>query len=763
MPHRATGMAKRAAATRASGIRTSRAFAGEGDGSRAIALNLAPLVAPYRTSDRLSLRIERLPPSAILSAGRNNGDNSWSLAFHELDHLAYLPPETVEHAHSLVLRVIDLEGGSTVAVLDVPVSPALRSSEAGDDADERKFASLTGDLLMRRPEQRSWAGERPFLARKGEARPSALPPPPSADGSAALTELRTRCERAEASLLEAGAEANRLREESARLRTAIAERDHALMRAGAHIEQTRESWRQDLETALSKAREAWESEEAARRAASEAGWKAEFARALSEAQGETDAARNAISLESLRLSEENAALTTEIAERDAALAQAHSSLEHAREEWRRETEAALSQAASAWRSGEASRLAAAEARWESRLADAIAESEAAQSRDAAELHALQQEMAGLRATLAERDASLAQAALAIEQTRERGRRDAQDALAKAEAVWKAEASARVAAAEARGKEETEQALSRARSEAEAAQRQDHIELAGLREELARLQRTLAEGAAASSATRSAIEEARERAQQELEAALSTERAAWLAEQTARLEAAEAQWREDAANALAHARAEAEGRERAQGLELHRLREKLTLLQGALADRDIELACARSAAEAQSRELRTQEPRTVLHPDRIGAMRMADWPEKKARSHLLRDILVAGVLGAAAIILYPHIAAYTPQFATLAGRTPATAAPPVAPPAVTAPPPAFVSRGVNVRSGPSTGEAIVLTLPRGAKVTTLERRGNWTLIRWTGTPGATPQQGWVYSTFLESAPATSQKPQAPKAD
>jgi hypothetical protein len=58
-------------------------FVSEGPG--AVALELAPLIAPYRKHGRLSLRVERLPPRARLSHGHDNGDRSWSLRPDELD------------------------------------------------------------------------------------------------------------------------------------------------------------------------------------------------------------------------------------------------------------------------------------------------------------------------------------------------------------------------------------------------------------------------------------------------------------------------------------------------------------------------------------------------------------------------------------------------------------------------------------------------------------------------------------------------------
>src|SRR5882672_5997114 len=66
-----------------------------------IALDLGPLVAPYRKHGRLSLRVERLPHRARLSRGHNNGDRSWSLMSDELEGLSYLPPKEAAGACTL--------------------------------------------------------------------------------------------------------------------------------------------------------------------------------------------------------------------------------------------------------------------------------------------------------------------------------------------------------------------------------------------------------------------------------------------------------------------------------------------------------------------------------------------------------------------------------------------------------------------------------------------------------------------------------------
>jgi len=98
-------------------------FAASSSSPRAIALDLASLIAPYRRRGRFTLRIENLPQGARLTAGRNNGDRTWSLALDELDELFYVPPEGLADDHVLGLRLIAREEGnaSTLALIELPM------------------------------------------------------------------------------------------------------------------------------------------------------------------------------------------------------------------------------------------------------------------------------------------------------------------------------------------------------------------------------------------------------------------------------------------------------------------------------------------------------------------------------------------------------------------------------------------------------------------------------------------------------------------
>src|SRR6185312_10118671 len=123
MAQRATGYAKTAAATKPARLRDSARASPKPAAApqRTIALPLAKLLTPHKKHGRLCLRVEQLPQLARLSAGRNNGDSSWSLAVDELEDLAYHPPEGMAEAHTLAIRIISLEGGSTLEMVDFPI------------------------------------------------------------------------------------------------------------------------------------------------------------------------------------------------------------------------------------------------------------------------------------------------------------------------------------------------------------------------------------------------------------------------------------------------------------------------------------------------------------------------------------------------------------------------------------------------------------------------------------------------------------------
>jgi hypothetical protein len=373
----------------------------------------------------------------------------------------------------------------------------------------------------------------------------------------------------------------------------------------------------------------------------------------------------------------------------------------------------------------------------------------------------------MQASLGNRESALAEARLALEQVRERAHQESEAALSKAESAWKAGEAARLAAAQAQWEQKTTKALeARIRSET-AHESSNAMELSRLREELAATKASLGNRESALAEAHLAVEQARERGQ-ESDAALSKVELAWKADEAARLAAAQAQWEEKSAIALAEATQRLEAAETAlkqarvraetphdsgNTVELRRLHQELAATQANLAYRERELAEARLALQ-QAREL--PETNIVLSPDRMGnaAGRLERQMDRPAKGHLMRDMIVVAALAISAIVFYPRIESFIPQIGTIFGDalTPAGVPQPV-PPKVAERPMTLVIHGANVRSGPSATADVVTTLQRGASVATIEQRGSWTLVRIAGEGGKTePQQGWVYSSFLEGAGA-----------
>ena len=89
-----------------------------------IPLDLGPLIAPYRHHKQLSVRIERMPQLSRLSAGRNNGDCTFSLKIEEILGLVYLPPPGANGSTiTLAIRIVNLDDdyATTLDLIDLPV------------------------------------------------------------------------------------------------------------------------------------------------------------------------------------------------------------------------------------------------------------------------------------------------------------------------------------------------------------------------------------------------------------------------------------------------------------------------------------------------------------------------------------------------------------------------------------------------------------------------------------------------------------------
>ncbi len=661
---------------------------------RGIPLDLRPLLSPYKGKGRLTLRVERMPRAARLSAGRNNGDNTWSLTLDELEDLEYLLPEGSTNAHTLALRVVSRDdvGASTLVVLDLPISPdANGSAPAENRRSTPKVAISSGDKIQVGLLRDELVKEADALAAR----------------ESDLADMRRRMERAEAEItLKDNALADALAARKAEIDTRIAA---LTAQAATDLERSRNTWQ----------------------------------------------------------AEQNDRITELAASEETRMARA-------RESWRREMQEAFSKTESSWKAGEAERLAAAEKRWQAQankaLADAQSAVDALRNESETEHRRLRDDLAQARAIVAERDAELTRMRSAIDAAHQREQQQLGAALSKAEAAetrrYKKSAGA-IAELTIRC-ERAEAVLADARSqlEAEARPGTDDAELRQVRDAFAATQATLAEREQDLVKASAAIEAAHQREQERTEAARSKAEVTWRANEAERLAAAERQWRGEHSKHLAEAKARYEAVElaladmrikaRQEGAATERLSNELAVLQSILNSRDIELARMRTTFEPDHQDtsdLITGRPRAAAE---------LDDGQKVIQSErsLVRDAVVVMGVVMTFFLIYFRVDAFLPEYLRITQPTIATegSVPAVGSTAPQKPAPApassmehdtaSVTRGVNLRAGPSTVADVIAALPLGVVVEKIEQRGNWTRVqtRGKGDPSK-PLQGWIYDSYM----------------
>ena len=600
-------------------------------------------------------------------------------------------------------------------------APDWNSDKPGLEAevDESHFAHITADIVARArdiqplmptsplavssgPEPRkskllsSSAG---LLVYKGEAKASVIEAPPT------QTSLQPHVVDEEDN--QADKALDRLRAELGVLKAALVDRESALAKAVLDLEQARASWQRERRDAESKG--------GARLSEAEAERREQSATSLTEARAQAEAARNEADAELRRLHDNFATLRSTLADRESALAKAVLDHEQARASWQRESQ----DAERAWKVAEGARLAEAEVKWREQAAIALtdmrAQAEAARNEADAELRRLHDESAALRSALADRESALAKAVLDLEQARAGWQRESQDA----ERAWKVAEGARLAEAEVKWREQAAIALTDMRAQAEAARNEADAEFRRLHDKSAALRTTLADRESALAKAVLVHEEARERARQDLEAALAQAKAREAGE-AQRLAAAEAGWRAQSQNALAEATARYQA---AEGM-LAQLRQQADRARsdavgGSIRSgepratfatkpnpREVESAPIRLPTR-EERRLETQASKIIIQPQRM-ASEMDSRPPRKGSS--FRDVIVVASIAVIAIFAYPRIEPFLPETwrsniaAILGGLAPS--------PNPTAQGSASVVSDVNLRVEPSTTAEIITTLPRG---------------------------------------------------
>jgi hypothetical protein len=221
--------------------------------------------------------------------------------------------------------------------------------------------------------------------------------------------------------------------------------------------------------------------------------------------------------------------------------------------------------------------------------------------------------------------------------------------------------------------------------------------------------------------------------------------------------------------LAKARTKTEG----DAVALHFLNEELTEVKAALAQRDAELAEAGAAGEQFHHRKSATEPAVEVGRLQLAERLLLGRSQEEApvaensaaqqraqdQGRMVRRLVGAGALLAVVVlaaIFYPRleeiVLGHGPEAALVASESEASAAPEIQ---VSSDAAHALSQRIvigvpiaNVRAGPSTATAVVMTLARGAEVLPVERRGSWVRIRMSAGDGTPEREGWIISSALK---------------
>jgi hypothetical protein len=579
-------------------------------------MRLSPLLQPHKAKGRLALRIERVPQLARLSRGRNNGDGSWSLASDELEGLEYLAAEEAGLPNLMMVRIIGLEqDGATLAVHEFRLtedddeSDTTAGSSAGDDGDY--LQRLNAELKTAKAALASRESE---LAELRRTAPTGGKSDLTAARAAWDAEMEKRLTDSAAGAAQSAERQARQwqQAEAERLAAAEAKWTEATVQAATLARAQAEA---QAATALAAAEARWKAAEAERLAAAEKQWREGPAnsRVQSELSPEGEEALQAARSQLTQAQKEVIQYEDDLrrtqhaleAVKDAAPKELAAAVARAEAEWKRGESERIAAAEAGWKRSEDDRLAAAEALWRSKaaadLAVVTARCESAEralaagadgqaARDA-ELNRMREERTALLAKFAESERAQSAA------SSESARKLVESALAEAKTAWQAEEAARLVAAE-----------NKWRAEAKAA---SDAALNRLRDDHAAVQAKQAESARAQSAA------AGEAVRQQIETALAAAKTAWKSEESGRLALAETTWRAES--------------KAAHDIELNRLRDENTALQGRIADHERVSAAASGDASRQQVETVLADARAAWKAEEAARLAAAEagWRAKSA--------------------------------------------------------------------------------------------------------------------------------------
>jgi len=324
--------------------------------SEGFLLDIEPLLSPYLQQGKLSIRIERLPPRSRLSKGRNNGDATFSLKPDDLDNLFFMPAEESDGSDvTLAVRVVKLDSDSatTLAVIDLPVSPAPESEQSARPSDSVAERPRNGERETNRNPAKLTVES---LRKKGKT--------PAENEQVEIHKLQRAFDVLTKSLAETEARAEHAERKAEDAEARIADYEAGGGGAVPDADRIRADVSQQYEQELAQLRHqldmvAGELEEAHKRALKEA--ETSHAR---EFEQSLEVAKKQLKKQLTKEFDDRVAKTLRGADENAL---AH--LEKERQNWESNAQTALSSARENWRSEEAQRQAAAKKAFEAELSD----------------------------------------------------------------------------------------------------------------------------------------------------------------------------------------------------------------------------------------------------------------------------------------------------------------------------------------------------------------------------------------------------------
>ena len=127
--------------TGVAGIPHLNLSAASGNEDTAIPLNISVSIDDVGGDEILTVTISNIPPGALLSAGTDNGDGTWTLTPNEVNNLSFLPPPDYSGTINLIVKATSVEGTETaeaignlaINIIGVPDTPLLNVAPAFGD------------------------------------------------------------------------------------------------------------------------------------------------------------------------------------------------------------------------------------------------------------------------------------------------------------------------------------------------------------------------------------------------------------------------------------------------------------------------------------------------------------------------------------------------------------------------------------------------------------------------------------------------------